>query len=157
MLGMLGIEPEAATALLKELYFDSIPSTNDSARVHKGPHPLSPGNQGGKAGRARAIRTTHMVTRAHKRRRARAAATSAAATMGEAVRLPAETDTVSPAQTNKRCRNATSGAGPSKRLRFVTNMTSVTMVRTHADGTESTARLDGLPAISKRTREGEDG
>ncbi len=77
--------------------------------------------------------------------------------MGEAVRLPAETDTVSPAQTNKRCRNATSGAGPSKILRFVTNMTSVTMVRTHADGTESTARLDGLPAISKRTREGEDG
>ncbi len=80
-----------------------------------------------------------------------AAATSAAATAADAAPLPAETDDMSPAQTHKRRRDATSVAGPSKRLRFVVSTTSVTIVRTHADATESTARLNILPASAKRT------
>jgi len=63
---------------------------------------------------------------------------------------------MSPPQTNKRRRDAKSVAGPSKRLRFVVSSASVTVVRTHADGTESTASLNGLPESTKRTREDED-
>ncbi len=102
------------------------------------------------------MRTTHVVTRAHKRSKVQAAATSGASTVADATPLPAETDDVSPALIIKRRRNATLVAGPFKKLRFVVSRVSVTMVRTHADGTESAARLYGLPAFAKRTREGED-
>ncbi len=98
---------------------------------------------------------SHVVTRAHKRRKVQAAATPAAATTAEAAPLPTETDNMSPAQTNKRRRNATSVADAFKKLRFVSR-TSVTMLHTCADGTESTGSLNGLPAFAKRTREGDD-
>ncbi len=192
---MLGIEPEAANALLKELYTDIIDFTNDDTRAQQPtalrsrreireerqaartradvraeraelkrarrmPRDHVDGDWGvpccSLEGATELLYQNHMVTSAHKRRKFQAAATSAAATAADAAPLPAETDNMSPAQTNKRRRDATSVAWASKRLRFVVSRTSVSSA--YARGRHrSTARLDGLPASAKRIREDEIG
>ncbi len=200
-LHLLGIEPEAATALMHDLYLDSIHFTGNIASAHAQPTAFRsrreireaksavtvraarraaeaalkrqrhaprecvdgdwvvPVRNAGSQNRLSSLdRTTRVVTRAHKRRRLGDVPTSATAAALEdgqpGMQHPSPVPVVPRGAPARKRRRATSHVGgPLKRLRMIVSRTSITLVRTDADGTELRRGWNAPLTPAKRPRD----